>query len=409
LLAALANELHFEGERRVEVADEAVRLAREHGDPDAMAQSLCAAWFAVWGSRSARRQGAIVAELAQLAATLGNPAVQFQAGLCAFLTCTGTGDLAGADEALASCSTIAAELGQPVLRWRVAYLRTHRAMAAGCFEEVERWAAELVRLGVDTGQPDQLAFAWAPLAMSRLLCGRPGEADELLGSIVANFPGAQAFRCLLAFALAEDGRLDDAARIVAEFHRGDFAVVTNAYNRNMSLCGLARAAARLDDRAAAAQLYELLLPDRDLMGNSQTVWVGPVAHDLGMLATTLHRFPEADAHFADATAVQDRIDARGTVVHTRIEWARMLMARCGPGDAEAARALLGTALAAARELHMPVVAARIAADLDALPTSSTGPEHRHRNPALDSFGAIGGEFDGDTMTRYTSAELIERQ
>jgi hypothetical protein len=44
--------------------------------------------------------------------------------------------------------------------------------------------------------------------------------------------------------------------------------------------------------------------------------------------------------------------ASAMLVHTRLEWARMLLARSDPGDAERAHALLGQALATARELRL---------------------------------------------------------
>jgi hypothetical protein len=40
------------------------------------------------------------------------------------------------------------------------------------------------------------------------------------------------------------------------------------------------------------------------------------------------------------------------LAHTRLEWARMLLARRQPADAERARELLGQAMATARELGL---------------------------------------------------------
>jgi sugar phosphate isomerase/epimerase len=84
-----------------------------------------------------------------------------------------------------------------------------------------------------------------------------------------------------------------------------------------------------------------------------------VTHDLGLLATVLGRYAEADEHFAVAVAVQDRMGAKGMVVHTRLEWARMLLRRDRPEDAPRARTLLEAATAGAREVNIPAVEARI--------------------------------------------------
>ena len=77
-----------------------------------------------------------------------------------------------------------------------------------------------------------------------------------------------------------------------------------------------------------------------------------VAHHLGLLATTLGRYEEADQHFHDALAIHERIGAPHFVARTRLEKAAMLLRRRGPGDDEQARNLLGQALSTARELGL---------------------------------------------------------
>jgi hypothetical protein len=86
-----------------------------------------------------------------------------------------------------------------------------------------------------------------------------------------------------------------------------------------------------------------------------------VAHHLGLLATTLGRYEEADQHFHDALAIHERIGAPQFVAQTRLERASMLLRRRGPGDEEQARNLLGQALSTARELGLLNVERRAAA------------------------------------------------
>lgn len=74
-------------------------------------------------------------------------------------------------------------------------------------------------------------------------------------------------------------------------------------------------------------------------------------HYLGLLATTIGRFDDAEARFA-AAATHERIQAPTWLARTRLEWARMLLVRRQPGDVERARELLGQALATARELGL---------------------------------------------------------
>jgi hypothetical protein len=50
--------------------------------------------------------------------------------------------------------------------------------------------------------------------------------------------------------------------------------------------------------------------------------------------------------------------ARADLARTRLEWARMLLTRRQPGDADRARELLGQALLTARELGLATVERR---------------------------------------------------
>src|SRR5207253_826654 len=82
---------------------------------------------------------------------------------------------------------------------------------------------------------------------------------------------------------------------------------------------------------------------------------------LGMLATTLGRYFEADAHFAAAAAIHTRIGAPAWLARTQVDWGRMLLRRDGKGDAEQAGELLASALRTARRIGLPTVERRSAA------------------------------------------------
>jgi hypothetical protein len=102
-----------------------------------------------------------------------------------------------------------------------------------------------------------------------------------------------------------------------------------------------------------------LIPFRSHIVNGQTTWIGPATHDLGLLASMLGRYDEAQTHFGEAIEVQDRMGARGTVVHTRLAWARMLLRRARRMDTPKARTLLAEAKTGARDVNIPAVEAHI--------------------------------------------------
>jgi tetratricopeptide (TPR) repeat protein len=360
LLAALATELHFAGdERRLQLGREALSLARQTHDPAALAQVLAAVWFATWGPASLTERLPMVAELGELAGRLEDRTYELHAGLAVFLTASEAADMERADTGLAACARVAEELGQPLLRWRTIHLQTHRAIAAGRFDDVERLAVEGLHLGEAIGQPDARAFLTGSLGLVRILQGRPEDAAELLSPAVQRFP-VMWYAAALAWARAEEGRVDEAAAMLADLRADLAAGLARDYLRLASLCALTRTAHRLADTAAAHDLHGLLLPHGAGMAVAQNVWIGPVTHDLALLETVLGRYDAADEHFATAVDIQDRIGARGTVIHSRLEWAAMLLQRDHGEDRDRARLLLDQARAGCREVGLPRIEARIA-------------------------------------------------
>jgi len=353
LLASLATEVHFEGdESRLDLITEALEVARKTDDPATLAEVLTSGCLAVWGSSSQSKQGPWAVELSELTGGLSDRTLQFHASAAVFYSSVATGDIGRADVALADCQRIAEDLGQPTLRWRVTHLQTQRAMIDGRFPDVQRWSEEGLRLGDASGQPDSFLYANGPLAITRLLERRLEEGLSLVTSVVEQADRA-VYRSVHAWALAEVGRTEEAREIIESLRGpGPFGGVPHDHHRPVTLCFLSRACGALGDAAIAEELYESLQPFHCLV-NGLTIWCGPSTHELGVLATTLRRYDDAEAHFADALDRQDRIGARGTILHTRLALADMLGRRNGSGDQERARTLLQEAKAGARDLDLP--------------------------------------------------------
>ena len=115
----------------------------------------------------------------------------------------------------------------------------------------------------------------------------------------------------------------------------------------MPMC--AAVCAYLGDRARAPVLFHLLEPYAGQLVFTAGGSLGAVAHYLAILASTSGDFDEAERRFVDAAATHERIGAPNWLARTRLEWARMLVNRDRPGDAEQARELLGQTLTTARE------------------------------------------------------------
>jgi len=79
---------------------------------------------------------------------------------------------------------------------------------------------------------------------------------------------------------------------------------------------------------------------------------GSFALFAGLLAACLRRWDDADQHFRDALAMNERLGARPWIVYTRRAWAAMFLDRDAPGDTHRARELIAAGRAEAEQLGM---------------------------------------------------------
>ena len=125
----------------------------------------------------------------------------------------------------------------------------------------------------------------------------------------------------------------------------------------MSLLAVTTNALRDADRASV--LYELLLPYSDRVAISYAeISTGSVARYLGLLATTIERWNDAERHFEEALGTNERIGARPAHAHTQHDYAQMLVVRDAPGDHTTAQLLLSHAQTAYRQLGIAPAARR---------------------------------------------------
>ena len=157
---------------------------------------------------------------------------------------------------------------------------------------------------------------------------------------------------MLALTYSELGRDDDARRLLEPLVTELPGLPRSGGPWSRTVVPAALACWRVGDPRLAHPVFELLLPCAHLITGTLVAWSGSASHHLGMLATTLGRLEEADRFFAAADATHGTIPAPVWLARTRLEWARMLLARRQPGDAERARELLGHALISARELDL---------------------------------------------------------
>jgi DNA-binding SARP family transcriptional activator len=355
LLAILALELFHTGERarRLALSDEALAIARRLDDPATLSHVMVARPFAIGGPDTLAARLADTAELLEVAERLADPVTAHRAWWLRYRVAVEVGDLPEADRCLAIEARMTADLGQPSLEWMTALQRVARVLLAGDLTEADRLIPAALERGRDAGQPDALLYFAIQLFQLRDERGRLGEAEETVARVVASAPELPAIRAALGLVHAEVGRLDEARDIFEAIGQADFAQLPVEASTVVAYCFCARLAATLDDPGRAAQLHQLLAPYPDQIA----VWavglgIGCVSYYLGLLALCMGALDEALERFAAAATIEQRVGAPTWLARTRVGWARALLTRRAPGDAEQAEHLLEQALDDARRLEL---------------------------------------------------------
>ena len=182
----------------------------------------------------------------------------------------------------------------------------------------------------------------------------------MIRATVAEYPGRPFVRCVLAHLYTELGRTEEARREFTDLARNGFAAIPFDIEWLYGTSLLAETCALVGDSDSAAELYGLLFPYESLNAVDVPEGMrGAVSRYLGLLASTLRRFEDAEHHFEDALAMNERMGARPWLAHTQLDYARMLLA-AGPSGRQHAQDLLDQALATYRELGMKSYAAKAA-------------------------------------------------
>ena len=353
-------------ERRVALAEEALDIARRSGDSVTLAAAIEGHWIAVEGPELYLSGDAV--EVADELIALGKQAGDNErvfAGHDHRLHCLWVlADRPGVDVELEALRALGAELRQPAQRWHVGTGETMLALMEGRFEEAERLVAETLAVG-------QRAESWNAAVSHRLELfvlrreqGRLAELEDTIRRSVHEYPSLPRFPCALAHLYGELGRERDARAALGLMVSRDLAREYLDAEWLFTISLLADPCARLGDREGAERLYSMLLPYESLYAQAPVeATFGAIARGLGVLATTLRRFDDAERHFDVAIEIERRMGARPWLAHAQHDLGAMLLARGASGDSERARLLLDEALAGYRELGMDAWAARVEAPL----------------------------------------------
>jgi tetratricopeptide (TPR) repeat protein len=366
VLSRLSGALRDEADRgrRDVLSGEAVDMARRLGDPDTLAYALVARYTAIWGPDNAPELLELATEIVALAKGIGDRDRLLEGTLVRHKALMALGDLRAARTELAAATRLAEELRQPSQLWYVAADRSALALLEGRFEEAEG----LIERALDIGRQAQRMEAHSTYTLQMWSLRREqGRLEEVLALVRGgdeDFPWYPLFRCCLANVYAELGEKGRARALVDELAPDRFAAIPLDNEWLFSICLLPEPAAELEDASTAQVLYELLAPFEGLPAYSAPeLFLGAVSRYLGILAGTLGRREEAEAHFERAARENERMEALPWLVRTRRDHAALLM-RGNRADHDRALALAASGLEVARRLGMAAMEGELSALLE---------------------------------------------
>jgi tetratricopeptide (TPR) repeat protein len=345
VLARLSVALSFVGsqQRRIELADEAIELARRRGDDAALAAALAARCDVVAGPAHVAERLDAAGQIVALARRARDPHLELLGRRLRVVALLEQRDLAAFGAEVSAYARTAERLADPLYSFYVPLWRAMRAHADGRLAEAERLAREAREVGVSGGSSNagllQLVFAlFVALdrrdenAIARVPTALLAEHPDLLGQEAAT-------DALFAVLAARTGRVEQTRAILA---RAGADVLDRATDDQEWLAAMAQflvAAVAAGDEPLVRRTYELLLPYAGLGVFEGLAVVDHAVVDRFLALAAGHLGDtEAARHHAEAALVANADAGRLVLAPPRAAAARALRAAGGP-DAEWGREL----------------------------------------------------------------------
>ncbi|APR85162.1 transcriptional regulator [Minicystis rosea] len=346
-------------EARESLAREAVAAARRSGDLPALAFALRCLHFVLLAPDTTEERGDLSGELVSIAAGLDDREGELRALACRIVDRLELGRLHEVDTDIATYGRIAAELGQPAHQWSALLCRAGRALMSAPLDR----ARALIDEALATGGAGR-GFSAGPegggllisLFQLRRAEGRLEEIAPDLAAGVARAPERALRRSLLALVSLARGDRAFAARELEALTADRLTRIRVDLEWLGTVACLAEIAAALDDRDRTALLYDALLPyaGRLVLAGYGVTCLGPVSHWLGVAATALARYEDAERHLEEALSTSRALGTAPFEVKAKLALAEMYARRGAQGDEARARSLAKEAKSAAAQLGLVV-------------------------------------------------------
>jgi tetratricopeptide (TPR) repeat protein len=372
LLARLPGALRDDPSpaRRTALSREAVALARQLGDAEALTYALEGMYAASCWPRETDAWLAMGRELVQLGAQTGEREREFFGRVHGFGAFMVRGNVDEARVELEAMAELGRELRQPAQHWALSISRGTLALFTGRLDEAERQMRQVGEVGSGAQGLDATFYyalnlqAWA----LRREQGRLAEAEASLEEFVESYPNFVHYPNLIVASImtnlhSELGRREQARAELGRILGRALPELELGTEWFFGVALLAETCWTVGATEHSADVYEALLPyaDHNVFAHPE-IARGSASRQLGLLAATMSRWNEAWRHFDDALEMNERMGARTWLAHTEHEYAQALIANGVTRHRERARELLAAARDRYRELGMTSWAERAEAD-----------------------------------------------
>jgi DNA-binding SARP family transcriptional activator len=338
-----------------EQAEQALALARETGDPNALTAALGVRIRLLYGTERVAERLSLAHQLLRLGVAQGDQRAVLAAVAYSLDAHFEIADRTAYDTDVAELACRAAEVDTRMARNLLAGTGAMRALFEGQFGVVAQLSAEAVELS--GGRADAVSAHAARTALVSSEEGRFNEAIDRVQEWAERTDGHSVAYARITTLQARSGDLDAARAGLHRLTSGDLVAVPRDHLWQGVLSDLAETSGHLRDIERAARIYDYLGPHRGLLPTTGGhMCFGAVDRFLGILAATLGRLEEAAGHYEAALELEERMKARPLAARTRYWYARALLERGGPADHDHASRLLQDALAIAEQLGMAPLA-----------------------------------------------------
>jgi DNA-binding SARP family transcriptional activator len=367
LLARLAGgplrDASFPPERKRSLSHEALEMARRIGDPATLAYALSGYMTAHQSPPLASQQVTMATELIAIATEAGDRERAAEGHESRAVPLIELGDMRAAKADFAAMAKLAEELRQPSHDWLAAVAGALVALLEGELAKAERLIAGARGLAQRVLSWNAVVSHGLQLYALRREQGRLEEVADLVRRSAEKYRTYPVWRCVRAQMASELGYTAEARNELDALAAEDFAGLPFDEEWLVSLGLLTETAAALGDVERAADLYRLLLPYGDRVAASyMEISTGAVARYLGLAASTMEHWDDAERHFRNALQMNERVGARPWLARTQEDYARMLLARATPGDHDKALQMLADASSTYSELGLDARAQQISGE-----------------------------------------------